>query len=135
MQYFHLIFGFLLFWVFTVTGQYMRADFPEKGEIDQAFRILMRSRHIYILLSSLIHLVLGIYAHLRPSFAQKVLQISGSAILTSSSLLLVYAFVVETYTLKGFSNLSRWGLYLSLAAVGLHLMGGIDIERLKFVRR
>jgi hypothetical protein len=129
MSYFHLIFGFLLFWVFTVTGQYMRTDYPDKGEIDQAFRILMRSRHIYILLSSLTHLALGVYMRLRPHPIQKVLQIMGSAVLTAASVLLVYAFAVETYELHGFSNLSRYGLYLSLAGVGLHLFGGLEIPR------
>jgi len=129
MSYFHLIFGFLLFWAFTVTGQYMRSDFPDKGEFDQAFRILMRSRHIYILLSSLMHLALGVYMRLRPHPLQKVLQISGSALLTAASLLLLYAFVVETYELHGFSSFSRYGLYLSLAGVGLHLFGGLEIPR------
>ena len=31
MRYVHLIFGILMFVVFTITGRYMRADFPEKG--------------------------------------------------------------------------------------------------------
>lgn len=44
------MFGILLFIVFTVTGKYMRVDFPDKDAIDQFLRILMRSRHIYILL-------------------------------------------------------------------------------------
>jgi len=129
MSWFHLVFGFLLFWVFTITGQYMRADFPDKSEIDQAFRLLMRSRHIYILLSSLIHLALGIYLTLRPHPIQKALQLTGSALLTTASVLLVYAFAVETYQLHGFSNLSRYGLYLSLAGVGLHLFGGLELRR------
>lgn len=41
----HLIFGLLLFVVFLITGQYMRADFPDKDAIDQTLRLLMRSRH------------------------------------------------------------------------------------------
>ena len=129
MSRIHLIFGILLFVTFTITGRYMRADFPDKGEIDQAFRMLMRSRHIYILLSSLVHFSLGIYVRLRPHPAQKALQITGSAVLIAASLLLVYAFAVETYELHGFSNLSRWGLYLSLAGIGLHLFGGLEIGR------
>ena len=105
----------------------MRADFPDKGEIDQAFRILMRSRHIYILLSSLIHLALGIYMQMRPHPVQKVLQIAGSGALTAASIVLVYAFAIETYQLHGFSNYSRYGLYLSLAGIALHLFGGLTL--------
>ena len=128
MSYFHLIFGILLFVVFTITGRYMRADFPDKDAIDQTLRILMRSRHIYILLSSLIHITLGIYLQLRPTLAQKLFQIAGSIVLTISSLLLFWAFVVETYYLQGYSNYSRDGLYLSLAGVVLHLIGGMKLS-------
>ena len=96
MSYVHLIFGLLLFVVFTITGRYMRANFPDKGEIDQAFRILMRSRHIYILFSSLIHIGLGIYLQVRPAAWRKALQYTGSAMLFASSFLLVWAFIVET---------------------------------------
>ena len=105
----------------------MRADFPDKAEMDQTLRILMRSRHIYILLSSLIHLSLGVYVQLRPRLAQKSLQLSGSAVLVISSLLLFWAFVVETYYLQGYSSYSRNGLYLSLAGVILHILGGLEL--------
>jgi hypothetical protein len=126
MSYFHLIFGILLFIVFTITGRFMRSDFPDKQEIDQAFRILMRSRHIYILFSALIHLALGIYLQMRPLVWQKAVQITGSAVLTISSVLLVWAFFVETYETHGFSTISRYGIYASLAGIVLHLIGGIS---------
>src|SRR4051794_34412077 len=109
MSYVHLVFGILLFVVFTITGQYMRADFPEKDAIPPEFRILMRSRHIYILFSSLIHIGLGLYMQMRPLVVQKILQISGSGVLFYSSVMLVWAFVVETYQLQHFSDLSRSG--------------------------
>lgn len=129
MSWFHLIFGLLLFVVFTITGRYMRVDFPDKTDIDQTLRILMRSRHIYILLSSLMHVVIGVYIQMRPQMTRRVLQIAGSAVLGTASVLLVYAFAVETYQIKGYSNYSRWGLYLSLAGVGLHLIGGLELPR------
>jgi hypothetical protein len=125
MRYVHLIFGILMFAVFTITGRYMRADFPEKDAIPPEFRILMRSRHIYILFSALIHIGLGLYMQLRPLIVQKILQISGSAVLVYSSVTLVWAFAVETYQLQHFSNLSRSGIYASLAGIGLHLIGGL----------
>lgn len=125
MSYVHLIFGLLLFVAFTITGRYMRADFPDKGEIDQAFRMLMRSRHIYILFSSLIHIGLGVYLQIRPQVWRKILQYAGSAMLFLSSALLVRAFVVETYELHGFSNVSRYGLYASLTGIILHFFGGV----------
>ena len=129
MSYFHLIFGILLFIVFTITGRFMRADFPDKQEIDQAFRMLMRSRHIYILFSALIHLALGIYLQIRPLMWQKAIQITGSAILTVSSILLVWAFFTETYEIHGFTTISRYGIYAALAGVILHLIGGFNGRR------
>jgi hypothetical protein len=132
MSYFHLIFGLLLFVVFTITGRYMRLDFPDKDSIDQTLRILMRSRHIYILLSSLIHISLGIYLQLRPRTLQKALQITGSIVLVLSSVLLFWAFVVETYYLRDYSSYSRNGLYLALAGVALHLIGGLELPRRNF---
>lgn len=61
MSYLHLIFGISTFVIFLITGRFMRTDFPDKAVIPQEFRMLMRSRHIYILLSSLIHILLGLY--------------------------------------------------------------------------
>ena len=129
MKWVHLIFGILLFFVFTTTGSYMRADFPDKDAIPQELRLLMRSRHIYILFSALIHLALGAYMRLRPETGRKILQIAGSAFLFLSSGFLVWAFVVETYSLQHFSDLSRYGIYTSVAGAGLHLLGGVTRQR------
>lgn len=128
MAWFHLIFGIAMFIVFVTTGRFMRVDFPDKEAIPQELRLLMRSRHIYILFSALIHLALGVYLQIRPQVWRKVLQFGGSAVLVISSGFLVWAFVVETYNLQHFSDLSRNGIYLSLAGIGLHLIGGLRSE-------
>ncbi len=126
MAWFHLIFGLVLFVVFTQTGEYVRADFPDKEAISQELRILMRSRHIYILFSALIHLALGVYFQFRIPIWRRAFQIGGSTVLVISSGLLFWAFVVETYTYQQFSDLSRNGIYLSLAGIGMHLVGGLS---------
>jgi hypothetical protein len=102
----------------------MRADFPDKDAIPQELRLLMRSRHIYILFSALIHLVLGAYLRIGTDMRIKLLQYTGSLILIASSVFLVWAFITETYALHHFSDLSRNGIYAALAGVGLHLFGG-----------
>jgi hypothetical protein len=126
MSWFHLIFGIALFFVFTTTGSYMRSDFPDKDAIPQELRLLMRSRHIYILFSALIHMVLGVYLRISADSRIKLLQFAGSALLIVSSVLLVWAFAAETYTLRHFSDLSRNGIYISLAGVVLHLFAKLD---------
>ncbi len=129
MSYGHLIFGIVVFIVFVTTGKYMRVDFPDKDVIPQDLRLLMRSRHIYILFNSLIHLMLGVYVVLRPKLWQKLLQIGGSTTLAISSIVLIWAWYVETYQLTHFSDISRWGIYTSLAGIGFHLIGGLGQNR------
>ena len=129
LRWAHLALGIILFFVFTTTGSYMRADFPDKDAIPQEFRILMRSRHIYILFSALIHIALGVYLQLRPELWRKVVQIAGSVVFLISSIYLVRAFVVETYSVQGFTDLSRLGIYTALAGVMMHLIGGITRQK------
>ena len=118
-----------MFIVFVTTGKFMRIDFPDKDAIPQELRLLMRSRHIYILFSALIHLALGVYLQIRPQVWRKVLQLGGSVVLVLSSVLLVWAFVVETYSYQHFSDLSRNGIYLSLTGIRLHLIGGVSRQK------
>ena len=122
--HFHLIFGILVLVIFLVTGKFMRVDFPDKEIIPQDFRLLMRSRHIYILFSSFIHILLGVYLQIETRVWRKTLQVFGSILMTAGSIFLVWAFVYETYTTRHFSEASRWGIYLSLGGTILHLIGG-----------
>src|SRR5688572_3530444 len=131
MSWFHFTFGVIFFVVFVTTGQFMRADFPDKDTIPQDLRLLMRSRHIYILFSALIHLSLGVYLQMRPQTWRRALQYSGSLLLTVSSAVLLWAFIVETYQLTHFSDLSRNGIYTSLAGVLLHVIGGLGRSHLR----
>jgi hypothetical protein len=125
MRRVHLILGILLFVVFLTTGQFMRANFPDKDIIPQELRLLMRSRHIYILYCAFLHILLGVYLQVLPEGWRKLVQYAGSAVLILSAILLVWAFVAETYTYAHFSEISRFGIYTSLAGVGLHLIGGL----------
>lgn len=128
MSYVHLIFGLAAFVVFLVTGKLMRVDFPDKEIIEQQFRLLMRSRHIYILFAALIHILLGVYLQKSSLKFQKVLQILGSIFLFAGTVLLVYAFFYETYATHSFTGASRFGLYLTLAGTIFHLFGGFRLK-------
>lgn len=129
MSYAHLIFGVIVFIIFLITGKFMRLDFPDKEIIPQDFRLLMRSRHIYILFSSFIHILLGVYLQVETRIWRKTLQLFGSTLLIAGSILLIWAFVYETYTMKTFSEASRWGIYLSLGGTILHLVGGFKVKK------
>jgi predicted membrane protein len=112
----------LLLIVFLTTGKFMRWDFPDKDLISPELRVLMRSRHIYILFSALLHLILGVYFQPHKQLWRKIVQILGSVLLTVSSVLLIWAFVFESYFTQHFSELSRNGIYLSLAGILLHFI-------------
>ena len=129
MAYAHLIFGSIVFVIFLVTGKYMRVDFPDKEIIPQDFRLLMRSRHIYILFSSFIHILLGIYWQTETRLWRKMFQLFGSVLLIAGSVFLVWAFVYETYRTRHFSEASRWGIYLSLGGTMLHLIGAAKMKK------
>ena len=124
----HLIFGIIVFVIFLVTGKFMRVDFPDKEDIDQSLRLLMRSRHIYILLVSFLHIALGVYLQIYGELWRKLLQIFGSVLLFAGTLLLICAFFYETYSVKNFSEMSRFGLYFSLAGTIFHLFGGFSVK-------
>jgi uncharacterized membrane protein len=124
----HLIFGLVLFVAFLATGRFMRWDFPDKEAIAPEFRMLMRSRHIYILLSSLIHIVLGVYLEMRREKMQKYAQIFASVLLFAGSALFIAAFVYETYRTRNFSEISRLALYATLAGTVFHLLGGYRMK-------
>jgi len=127
MSYVHLIFGVFVFIVFLITGQFMRVDYPDKEIISQELRMLMRSRHIYILFSAFIHICLGLYFRSCKQQWRRVLQIAGSILLFVSSILLVLAFSAETYYTKHFSDVSRWGIYLSFSGTIFHFLSKIKL--------
>jgi hypothetical protein len=129
MGIFHLIFGVVVFVVFLATGKFMRVDFPDKEIIPPEFRLLMRSRHIYILLAALMHILLGLYLEIRRETWQKSLQFFGSFLLFTGTILLIYAFFYETYATRHFSEVSRFGLYASLSGTILHIFGGLKVKK------
>ena len=107
----------------------MRVDFPDKEIIPQDLRLLMRSWHIYILLSSLIQICLGVYLQIHAEIWRKFVQILGSILLFAGSILFVWAFIHETYATQHFSDISRYGLYTTLAGTILHLIGGFKVKK------
>lgn len=128
MSYVHLIFGLILLLLFLVSGRLMRLDFPDKDAIPAEFRILMRSRHIYILFASLIHILLGLYFQPYRDKVRKSLQMFGSSLLILGGVLLIWAFVYETYFVRQFSEISRYGIYSTLAGTVFHLLAKVPAK-------
>ena len=95
MRRYHLSLGLLTIVAFLITGQFMRHHQPPLETFGDSTRLMFRSRHIYILASGLVNLMLGLYMQRRPEGWRRIVQGMGSVLLVISALLLVLAFLVE----------------------------------------
>ncbi len=128
MKRFHLIFGLLLVIIFLLTGQYMDRVHQHLHFMPDGPRMLYRTRHIYILLSGLIHLGIGTYFRYRLATWSRTLQLLGSLLITTASLLFVYAFFYEPRLAGLQTPLSSKGMYVIVAGVLLHLIIGVNVR-------
>ena len=74
MRRFHQIFGWTIFLVFLLTGQYMSIYHNHLVGTPDGVRMLYRSRHIYILLAALLNIALGLYFSYAAERWRRVLQ-------------------------------------------------------------
>jgi hypothetical protein len=123
-----LIVGILAVIAFLITGQLMHHHEPQMMALSTEARLMLRSRHIYILGGALVNLMLGVYAQPRHGW-RGVVQDLGTVLLVVSPALLVAAFVIEPG--PGFHQEMLWssiGLYTLFGGAMLHLM---TIARMK----
>ena len=129
MKRFHLIFGFLLVIVFLLTGQYMDRFHNHLHGMADGPRMLYRSRHIYILLTGLLHIGVGTYIVDRVHLKQRLVQLIGSLMLTTAAVLFLFAFFKEPLLTDLNSPFSQKGVYLVAAGVVFHLLSGINDKK------
>ena len=125
MKRFHLIAGLAAVFLFLVTGQLMYAHFPDKDGMDQALRMVTRSRHVYILLCAFPHLLIGVYFRRPDRRVLAVLQKIGSVLLTLGTSAFAAAFFYESYSVLSFSPLSAIGVFLTAGGVVFHAVGSL----------
>jgi hypothetical protein len=122
LQRAHLAIGLLGVVVFVGTGLYMDRSLAHLEGMPDAPRVLYRSGHIYILLSALVHLILGAYVTPRESAAGRALQLLASLLLLAATTLFIYGFIVETPLGLVERPMTRVAIELSLGGVLLHTM-------------
>ncbi|MGO9255149.1 MAG: hypothetical protein ACLQU1_02435 [Bryobacteraceae bacterium] len=130
MRRIHLSVGVLTVLVFLITGQVMRHHQPPMQSLGDSVRLMFRSRHIYILASGLVNLMLGIYVGQREAGWRRIVQIAGSGFLLVSPALLIVAFFVEPE--RGFQSEMWWsaaGLYALLAGSMGHVVSAAGAPR------
>lgn len=126
MRKLHLAVGMFIVAAFLLTGQFMRFHAPPMSTLSDSTRLLFRSRHIYILSSGLINLMLGLYLHPLPEGWRRVVQTAGSALLLGAPVPLLAAFVVEPHTrFLEHTLYSSAGLYALFGGAMAHLAARI----------
>jgi hypothetical protein len=116
----HLTIGLAGIVAFLATGQYMDLVHDHLSGMDAARRMLFRSAHIYLLLSSLLNLALGLYLVDIGARVARVTQLAGSLLIAAGPLLLLLAFAREPW-LSGLDRpYARPALYGTLAGALLH---------------
>lgn len=121
MRWLHLVVGIVGVLGFLATGQYMDHVHDHLRGMDDARRLLFRSRHIYLLFGALVNLALGL--HLRPARGWRWwLQTPGSLLVLSSPFLATAAFFIEPWLTDLSRPYTRPATYACLAGLVLHLV-------------
>ena len=120
----HLLLGALFLVAFVLTGQYMHRVHNHLEGMADGPRLLYRTRHIFILLTALLHLCLGAYLRVSPERWRKALQAAGSLLVTVAGVLFLIAFFQEP-NLQGLETpFSHDAAYAILVGVILHVGSG-----------
>lgn len=119
----HLAVGLLAIVVFIGTGQYMDRVHDHLHGMPDVRRMLFRSAHIYLLLSGLLNLALGLYLAGSSRPVGRLLQAIGSVFVLAGPALLLLAFVYEPWLTDLERPFARPALYGALAGMLLHLAG------------
>ncbi len=109
---------------FLVTGAYMRAGFPDLYAANDVLRYLYRSNHVYVLLSSLVNVALGV--HLTPVAPgwRATVSLIGSLLALASPAVLCFAFFVEAPVASPERVWTVLGVAMVAAGIALHVLGG-----------
>ena len=126
MRRLHVTFGVLVVIAFLLTGQYMDKFYNHLAGMADGPRLLYRTRHIFILLSGLLHLGIGTYFVYRRERWRWILQLLGSLMITASSILFIVAFFQEPRLVDLHTPLTHKATYLIAVGTLLHLFSAAN---------
>jgi Na+-driven multidrug efflux pump len=129
MRKLHLIVGVLTLIAFIITGQYLSRAYPGMAGVDDGLRMLLRSRHLYIMLAGAVNVALGLYLSGRARGWRAAVRRLGSALLLVAPVLLIVAFFTEAPRGRMDAPLAPFGLYAVFGGTVLHLIGGARAGR------
>ena len=122
----HLTVGILTVVAFLGSGPYMRIRVPAMAVLEDGLRMMYRSRHIYLLGSGLVNLMLGLYVHTWAAGWRKRTQTAGSVLLLAAPFLLLLAFINEPGRgVRADLWESSFGMFALFGGTLLHAIAGI----------
>jgi hypothetical protein len=89
----HLGIGITGLVIFIATGQYFKLYLHGLQDLDNSYRLLLRSAHVYLFFASFINLLFGLYYPEPPGI--KWTTIINQGLVMLSPILLFYSFVFE----------------------------------------
>lgn len=122
MKKLHFIIGLIGLVAFLGTGLYMHFGFDHLRGMTDAQRLLFRSTHIYLLLTAMVNLALGMSLK-QAAGSGRWLQRVGSLIVLSTPLFAAIGFFTEPWLTELERPWSRACAYGCLAGMMLHLLG------------
>jgi hypothetical protein len=134
MKTLHLITGSAVVFIFLLTGQYMDFHTPRMDELNDGTRMMLRSRHIYILLAGLLNLGLGSYLVYREQSWRRILQIIGSGLIIVAPFVLLGAFFHEPKLAGLPSSLTLAAVVALLTGTIFHSLSGTRQSRSPLIK-
>ena len=113
MRRLHNVIGILGVVAFLATGFYMRFYPSGMASLGSGTRMVFRSRHIYLLLASLLNLGVGAYIRTSSTVWRRTAQRIGSFLILTAPPLLLAAFFLEP------SRTEPGGPFTQTAVIGL----------------
>ena len=123
MKRFHLIIGLTVVVIFLLTGQYM--EYVHNRLLPDGTRMLYRSRHIYLLLSGLLNLILGIYFVPQARGWRRTIQTVGTILIVLSPGLLLAGFFSEPHMGPEQTMLAPLGIFAVALGTLFHLISSL----------
>lgn len=124
MRSLHKIVGIILVVIFLLTGQYMEFRYGEWVGVDDATRMMYRSRHIYIVLAGLINIAMGLHFTWHSRRWRKRLQAVGSSLILIAPFALIAAFFYEPAAGALHKSITTPAIVSLFAGTLLHLIAG-----------
>ncbi|VAX35757.1 hypothetical protein MNBD_UNCLBAC01-214 [hydrothermal vent metagenome] len=126
MKKIHFIIGVLGLGVFLFTGQYMHHVHNHLQGMEDGPRMLFRASHIYILLSSLVNLSLGVYLVFPDKGIRKYFQLFISLSAIVAPFLIILGFFSEPKLSELARPFTKYGLYFLFGSGLLLIMLGLS---------